>query len=128
MQSPILEFESTSFAVSDGEDEATNPGVYGQSLALWLAARLQIAEADVIAEDFGWCIPVADAPHRLYVACASEDHRKDRWCVFVFAEGGLLARLFGQDRRAQEVKSVFQRIRELLAAQPEVHALVEREA
>jgi hypothetical protein len=27
--SPLLEFESTQFPVEPGEDEATNPGIYG---------------------------------------------------------------------------------------------------
>jgi hypothetical protein len=76
----------------EGEDEETNPGIYGRALAFWFASQLQVAQDDVIAE-FGWCVPLKSSPHRLYVACSSEDDRKDRWRIFVFVEGGLFARL-----------------------------------
>src|SRR5204863_4211217 len=72
-QSPLLIFECAAFAVIPGEDEQTNPGIYGKSLALWLAERLRsagFAAGAIIAEDFGWCIPVDSKPHSLYVACA----------------------------------------------------------
>jgi hypothetical protein len=128
MQSSHLEFESTAFDVSDGEDEETNPGIYGKSLALWLASQLKISEEDVIAEDFGWCVPAKSSPHRLYVACSSEDNRKDKWRVFVFAEGGFLARLLGRDSRAADVESQFSRIKKMLEARSDVSALAEREA
>ena len=111
MQSSHLEFESTAFKVSDGEDEETNPGIYGKSLAIWLASHLRVPEEDVVAEDFGWCVPVPSSPHRLYVACSSEDDKKDRWRVFVFAEGGFLARLLGRDTSAGDVESLFSRIK-----------------
>jgi len=40
-QSALLEFESSAFAVIPGEDEHTNPGVYGKALAQWLAEQLR---------------------------------------------------------------------------------------
>ena len=64
-QSALLEFESTSFAIEPGEDELTNPGVFGKALATWLAEQLRTAGSltgEVNAEDFGWCIPVGNVP------------------------------------------------------------------
>src|SRR6266849_1022453 len=99
-QSALLDFESSAFAVERGEDEHTNPGVFGKALASWLAEQLRLhglhAE-EVIAEDFGWCVPVESKPHSLYVACASAEGTPNHWRVFVFAEGGVVARLFGKD-------------------------------
>src|SRR6476661_2322902 len=68
-QSPLLEFESSAFAVVAGEDDATNAGLFGKALAEWLAGELRvagIAAGGVIAEDFGWCVPVSVPPHRLH--------------------------------------------------------------
>ena len=115
-QSPLLEFESSVFAPIPGEDEETNPGIYGKALAQWLAERLRaagVAAGDVIAEDFGWCVPVAAGPHPLYVACASTE-TSDRWQVFVFAEGGVMARLLGRDTSAESVASLFAAVRRCL--------------
>lgn len=126
MQSPLLEFRSTTFEVTDGEDEETNPGIYGKSLATWLAARLGVADDEVIAEDFGWCVPVKSPHYRLYIACSSEDDSRDRWRVFVFAEGGLFSRLLGRDTRTAEVTSVFARVKEILGAHRGVFEMTER--
>src|SRR2546426_8514214 len=79
-QSPLLEFESSAFPVIPGEDEETNPGIYGKALAQWLAEHLRAAgfpTGNVIAEDFGWCVPVESQPHSLYVACASTGERSE---------------------------------------------------
>jgi hypothetical protein len=43
MHSPLLVFESSAFAIVPGEDEETNPGLYGKSLATWLAGELRSA-------------------------------------------------------------------------------------
>ena len=128
MQSSHLEFESTAFHVSDGEDEETNPGIYGRSLARWLASQLQISEEDVIAEDFGWCVPMKSSPHRLYVACSSEDDRKDRWRVFAFAEGGFVSRLLGRDTRGADVEALFSRVKQILESKLGIAAITERRA
>jgi hypothetical protein len=66
-QSPLPEFESSAFAVLPNEDNETNPGIYGKALAQWLANQLRAAgvpAGEVIAEDFGWCVPVESSPFR----------------------------------------------------------------
>ena len=128
MQSPHLEFESTAFDVVDGEDDETNPGIFGKSLAMWLAAQFEVSADAVIAEDFGWCVPMKASPHRLYIACSSEDDRQDRWRVFVFAEGGAVARLLGRDTRVADVEALFSRIRKLLEARSDVSHLTQRKS
>jgi hypothetical protein len=130
-QSALLEFESPAFAVIPGENEHTNPSVYGRALAQWLAEQLRtrgVSAGDVIAEDFGWCIPVESKPHSLYVACASTEDQKNRWRVFAFAEGGALARLFGKDKSAEALLSLFAAVRAVLEAAPAIQGLREEAA
>ena len=119
IQSPLLEFESSAFPVTPGEDEETNPGIYGRALAQWLAEQLRAAGFDagaVISEDFGWCVPVAATTHSLYVVCASLEAAPNRWRVFAFAEGGFVARLSGRDKRAASVATLFAAVRRCLEA------------
>ena len=130
-QSALLEFESSAFAVTPGEDEQTNPGIYGKALAQWLAGQLRVRglpAGDVIAEDFGWCIPVESKPHSLYVACASADEKSNYWRVFAFAEGGAVARLFGKDKSAEALSSLFAAVKQSLEAAPAVRGLREESA
>jgi hypothetical protein len=125
-QSPLLIFECEDFVATAGEDHETNPGVFGRSLAQWLAVRLHAAgfpAGAVFAEDFGWCIPMGAKPHALYVVC--EGNGDAQWRVFAFAEGGLLARLLGKDRRAESLDEVFAAVRRCLESAPSVRGLRE---
>jgi hypothetical protein len=127
-QSALLEFESSAFAVTPGEDEDTNPGIYGKALAQWLAAQLSgagFSTGDVIAEDFGWCVPVESQPHSLYVACASTGEKPDQWRVFVFAEGGVMTRLLRKDKSAESLAHLFDAVRQCLGSAPSVRSLRE---
>ena len=127
-QTPLLEFESSAFAVIPGEDDETNPGIYGKALAQWLAEQLRAAgfsPGAVIAEDFGWCVPIESEPHSLYVACASTGAKSDQWRVFAFAEGGVMARLLGKDRSAASLAALFTALRHCLESAPIIHHLRE---
>jgi hypothetical protein len=127
-QSPLLEFESSAFPIVPGEDEETNPGIYGKALAHWLAEQLRAAGVparEVIPEDFGWCVRVESSPHALYVACASTGEQPGQWRVFAFVEGGVVARLLGKDRSAGSVESLFATIRHCLESAAAVRVLRE---
>jgi hypothetical protein len=127
-QSPLLEFESSAFAVIPGEDEDTNPGIFGKALAQWLGEQLRAAGlpvGDVIPEDFGWCVPVESKPHSLYVACANTGKQPDQWRVFAFAEGGVMARLLGKDKSTESLASLFAAVRRFLESAPSVRGLRE---
>jgi len=127
-QSPLLEFESSAFLVEPGEDEHTNPGIYGRALAQWLTEQLRtqgFPAGEIIAEDFGWCIPIESKSHSLYVACASADDLKDHWRVFAFAEGGLMRRLLGEDKSVESVASLFAAVKSVLQSSTQVLGLRE---
>ncbi|MEO6280976.1 hypothetical protein [Roseateles sp.] len=127
----MLEFKSDAFAISPGEDEATNPGIFGKALAEWLADELSArghAAGEVIAEDFGWCVPVESKPHALYVVCASSDEQADSWRVFAFAEGGLIGRVFGKDTRDEDVARIYGLIKAAITARVDVRDLSEERA
>ena len=127
-QSPLLEFESSAFAVIPGEDEDTNPGIFGKALAQWLAEQLRAAGlpvGDVIPEDFGWCVPVESKPHSLDVACANTGEKPDQWRVFAFAEGGVMGRLLGKDKSTESLASLFAAVRRFLESAPSVRGLRE---
>jgi len=128
-QTALLEFESSAFPVTPGEDEATNPGIYGKALAQWIAEQLRargLPAGEVIAEDFGWCVPVETKPHSLYVACASAEGMQNQWLVFAFAEGALMARLFGKDKSAESLSLLFSSVKNILETNPAVHGLHEQ--
>jgi hypothetical protein len=127
-KSPILEFESSAFAPLPGEDEATNPGVFGKALAQWLGNQLRragVATGEVIAEDFGWVIPVKNGPYFLRVACSSGE-KPNGWKAFAFAEGGLIPRLFRKNKSGAALYFLHASVRRSLEAESSVHGLREQ--
>jgi len=126
MHSAVLMFHSTRFAVVPGEDELTNPGIYGRQLAEWLAGELPSCgfslAGEPIPEDFGWCVPVAAEDCALYIACANAE---EGWQVYVFAESGLLARLLGRAPRPSAVNALYAGLRGILQRTPDITGLQE---
>lgn len=125
-QTPLLAFESSAFVIAPGEDDATNPGIYGKALAGWLSEQLRIAGFSpraVIAEDFGWCVPLESTSHSVYVACASMPDRSGTWRVFAFAERGLVPRLLTPDKSAESLATVFAALKRCLESAPIIHDL-----
>ena len=130
-QSPMLAFTSSNFAIDPGEDENTNPGIYGKSLANWLADQMRsagIPAGDVLAEDFGWCVRVKSKSHMLYVVCASTGYAPDDWRVFAFAESSLLIRLMGRNASREDLETLFAAVRNILASSHMIRSLREIES
>lgn len=127
-QSLVLSFESTAFAVRPGEDERTNPTIYGEALATWLAERLRargLETGDVFPEDFGWCVPVSVAGKGVHVVCANEDERTDRWQTFCFVERGFVDALLRRSDAVDALDTVFAAVKACLGDAPEVRGLAE---
>jgi hypothetical protein len=72
--SPIVKFRTDFFKPIAGEDEETNPGVYGKALARWLAEKLKergVSVDDVFGEDSFWLVDIHPKPFRLFLGCAN---------------------------------------------------------
>ena len=124
----MLIFKSSAFPVAKGEDDETNPGVFGRSLAEWLSKRLGergIKTSGVIAEDFGWCVGIASKPHKLYVACSNAEGLETSWQLYIFAEGGLLNRLLGKDKSAEALSDLHLKVRDILSNEASISGLRE---
>jgi hypothetical protein len=76
-----------------------------------------VPAGDVIAEDFGWCIPVESKLRSLYVVCANAEE-KHHWRVFAFGAGGVVARLFGKEKSAESLLSLRTTVKSDLEAAP----------
>ena len=127
-QGPILTFESVAFPVAKGEDEETNPGIFGRSLAEWLSKQLKqrgVPTTGVIAEDFGWCVAVASDADKLYVACSSANDSETSWQVFAFSDSGLFKRFLGKNKSSEALGELHRTVKQILGENPAVRALQE---
>ncbi|WP_394176953.1 hypothetical protein [Thalassotalea litorea] len=66
-------FKSTLFEIEKHEDEDTNPGCYGKSLATWLSTEFAKLgyETEVIPEDWGWCVMCVYDDYLLWLGCGA---------------------------------------------------------
>lgn len=67
-------FTAERFALVPNEEEFTNPGCFGKSLAEWICQEIKTLgypEAEVIAEDFGWCVMCSRRNFLLWIGCGS---------------------------------------------------------
>lgn len=72
-------FTSNLFEIELNEDDETNPGCYGKSLAHWLSAEFTNLgyETEVIPEDWGWCVMCESCEYLLWLGCGcmqTEEH------------------------------------------------------
>lgn len=132
MQSPVhFNFESNAFPPVAGEDDETNPGIFGRGLSEWLAEQLQGAGYEVkrlVAEDFGRLVEVAQPGCKLYVAASSTDETATQWRVYAFAEVGLLAKLRGSPSGGEAVLKLMADLKRILSANSQMRALREEPA
>jgi len=129
-----LWFRSTAFDILPGEEEETNPMIYGKHLATWLSGRLRaegIIVEMLIPEDWGWCIVTRRKPFMLLVGCSNvrdfgetkpgdPKPRGDEvvWSCFVEAEVPFWSRLWRPPATEAEVSDMFSLVHRLIAAEP----------
>ena len=128
-------FTSDLFQIEPGEDEQTNPQLYGKQLSHWLAEKLMSCgypDAKVISEDWGWCVMCSRDPFMLWVGCGNSDTTEtlDKlesiknqpmiWECFVVAEVPFWKRIFGKPETESDKRALDGKLRSLLFAESQI--------
>jgi hypothetical protein len=119
--SPHIWVQTSFFQAEPGEDEFTNPGIYGCSLANWIAEKLRDRNEPVqriISEDWGWCIILNRKPYAVWIGCSNRNGRTDEWGVFVAVEPSIFQKVFGQSDVKKRVDYVFLLLKEIMNEVP----------
>jgi hypothetical protein len=81
-----VEFRSSKFPPYEGEQEQINPGLWGKRLAEYFVRKLSeqgIKTEEMIAEDWGWYIPVQNEGFRLAICCDHQGGDDDEFVCFI---------------------------------------------
>ena len=99
-----LEFRSQQLA---GGPNSINPSIHGGTLAEFLDRRFRELgySGGVIEEDWGWMIPLANEPFKLWLGCASYDEDGE-WLVFIEPSKPFIRRLFSKTDTRPQVEKV----------------------
>lgn len=130
-------FESDLFEVEEGEDEETNPRVYGKQLSTWIRQKLidhGYKVEEVIPEDFGWLVLCQRSPYLLGISCVSymdyENMNEEdplpkpdevTWCCMIFVEVPLFKRLFKKIDATEGVANMGRELGEILGSEPRIN-------
>lgn len=124
--------KSNLFNIEPGEDEQTNPHCYGKQLANWLKNKFNKLgyEAEVIPEDWGWCVMCTRKPYMLWVGCGNIDAEEESneapcsaeiiWHCFVVAEVPFMKKLFGKVDTNTGVVKLTTELHDILESEPEI--------
>lgn len=81
----FVEFRSNKFPPYDGEEEDINPGLWGKRLAEYFVLHLPkygIETEGIIAEDWGWYIPICSEDYTLAICCGHQYGDDDEFLCF----------------------------------------------
>ncbi len=135
-------FTSTLFTITSDEGKETNPGCYGKELGSWLCKKLQVkgySQAELIPEDWGWCVICSNDTFFLWVGCGAvteQDFENSMlapskpeeiiWHVFSSVEvpffriATLAKKLVGKLNTQKGLEKLHQEIEEILKEEPQI--------
>ena len=118
-----VEFRSSKFPPYDGEEEQINPGLWGKRLAEYLVQKLAergIDAEEIVAEDWGWYVPVRNEGVRIALCCGHQSGDDDEFLCFTDPSTPIVKKLFKEIDTTPQLIRVTEAIRSILASDPDI--------
>jgi hypothetical protein len=114
-------FRSKNFPPYNGEEEQINPGLWGKRLAEYLVDKLKhhgIETEEIIAEDWGWYIPIKNEGFRLAICCGHQDGDDDKFLCFTDPATPIIRKLFKKIDATHELTRIVKAMDNILSSDP----------
>ena len=111
-------FRSNKFPPYDGEEEQINPGLWGKRLVEYLVQRLSekgIQTEEIVAEDWGWYIPVKNDTIKIAVCCGHQNGEDDEFLCFTEPSTPVVKRLFKKIDASGPLTQLTEALQQILA-------------
>lgn len=121
------EFRSSKFAPYEDEQEQLNPGVWGRRLAEYLAGCLTsegMWVEPIVAEDWGWYIPLELDGVRLAVCCGHQDGDAEEFVLFTDPSRPTVRRGVRKVDVTPQLTALAEALAGILATDPDIHDVV----
>ncbi len=125
MQTQVA-FRSSKFPAYEGEEEQLNPGIWGKKLAEYLVQHLAdmgVATEPLIAEDWGWYIPISNEGFRLGLGCGHQDGDDDEFLCFTDPHTPIITKFFRKRDATPQLTRLTEALRQILHADPDIHGV-----
>ena len=118
-----VEFRSSKFPPYDGEEEEINPGLWGRRLAEYLVQKLSehgIKTGEIIAEDWGYYIPVQNEKFRLGVCCGHQNGDDDEFLIFTDPSMPTIKKWFKKIDVTAPLSRLTEALQQILSSDPDI--------
>ena len=122
-----VEFRSSKFPAYEGEEKQINPGLWGKRLAEYLVVKLAekgIATDEIIAEDWGWYVPVRNDGFRLALCCGHQNGDDDEFLCFTDPSTPVVKKFFRKIDATAQLGRLTEALRQILASDPDIRDIV----
>jgi hypothetical protein len=122
-----VEFRSSKFPPYEGEEEQINPGLWGKRLAEYLVQKLAergIETEEIVAEDWGWYVPVRNREFRLALCCGHQNGDDDQFLCFTDPSNPIVKRFFRKIDATPQLARLTDALQKILASDPEIREVV----
>lgn len=120
-------FRSAQFPPYEGEQEQINPGLWGKRLAEYLVEKLAakgIVTGQIVAEDWGWYVPVQNEGFKLAIGCGHQDGDDDEFLCFTEPSTPVVKKFFKKIDATPQLTRLTEALEQILAADPEIRDVV----
>ena len=121
-----VEFRSNAFPAYQSEEEEINPGRFGKRLAEFLVEGLKERGehvADLIDDDWGWIIPVANAQFRLWIGVGNYGEYPDGFLCFIEPQKEYVRKFFKKIPTADRVARLRENIDSVLRSSSKIREI-----
>jgi trehalose-6-phosphatase len=122
----FVEFRSSKFPPCEGEEEQINPGLWGKRLAEYLVQKLAergIETEEIVAEDWGWYVPVRNEGFRLALCCGHQYGDDDVFICFTDPKTPVVKKLFKKIDATSQLTRLIEALQQILVADPEIREI-----
>jgi len=122
-----VEFRSSKFPPYEGEEEQINPGLWGKRLAEYLVQKLAekgIETGEMVAEDWGWYVPLRNEGFPLALCCGHQDGDDDEFLCFTEPATPVVKKFFKKIDATAQLTQLTEALRQILAADPDIREIV----
>ena len=122
-----VEFRSAKFPPYEGEEEQINPGLWDKRLAEYLVQKLSekgIKTNAIIAEDWGWYIPIENDGFRLALCCGHQYGDDDEFLCFTDPSTPIVKKLVKKIDATAQLTRLTEAMQQILASDPDIRDVV----
>ncbi len=114
-----VEFRSSKFPPYEGEEAQINPGLWGKRLA-----EKGIVTEEMVAEDWGWYVPVRNEEFRLALCCGHQNGDDDEFVCFTDPGIPIMKKLFKKIDATAQLTHLTEALQQILVSDPEIRDVV----